>query len=397
VIENRDVVKSQGKEAIRRFNLSAALTIVRRAGRLSRSELIRELRLSRTTVFELVGQLADLGLVVEDASPEIVGVGRPSFVVSSSNNVGAFVVNPESDAITVGLVTLGGQILERVRRVSPRPLDPDATSDVASQLISEVRDRVPVGFQIAGAGVAVPGQVERGTGFVRLAPRLGWSEVDFGRLLSERLGMPVAVENNARLVTLAEHRIGAARGCTDFIYVFAGSGGIGGGVVANNVVISGKSGFAGEIGHIRLTQDGDPDFGGLTGTLEALVRRDDLLDFFGLTDASDDDLDQLIQEADADMLRPVVSAQLAAIGVALGSLANIFDPQLIVLGGFAGSLYARFPDELRFALIEVVLPSIGSTLEITPSADAAGKVLVGAAELLFEQIVENPIDFRYVD
>ncbi|MCU1585983.1 MAG: family transcriptional regulator [Microbacteriaceae bacterium] len=397
VIRNPDLAKSQGKEAIRRLNLTAALSIVRRAGRLSRTELIKELHLSRTTVFELVSQLADLGLVVEDEAPQIIGVGRPSFVVSASNQVGALVVNPESDAITVGLVTLGGQVLEKVRRVSRQPLDPVATADVAWELVGEIRKRVPSGFQIAGAGVAVPGQVARETGIVRLAPRLGWSEVDFGGLLAKRLAMPVVVENNARLVTLAEHRLGVARGYTDFVYVFAGSGGIGGGVVANDLIVSGKSGFAGEIGHIRLRQDANPDFGGLTGTLEALVKRDDLLDLFELADASDDELDDLIQGASPELLYPIAEAQLQSIGVALGNLANIFDPQLIVLGGFIGSLHTRFPDTLRVGMTGVVLPAIGRTLEIRSSADASGKVLLGAAESVFVQVVENPIDFQYVD
>lgn len=389
-------IRSQGKDAIRRSNLSAALEMIRRSGRLSRSELIRKLHLSRTTVFELIGQLAELGLVTEDASPEVLGVGRPSYVVSASDNVGAFAVNPESDAITVGLVTLGGQLVERIRHVSPQPPTPARTIEVASSSIADIRSRMPSGFQIAGTGVAVPGQVERATGRVRLAPRLGWGEVDFAARLSTRLGMPVAVENNARLVTLAEHRRGAARGCTDFIYVFAGSGGIGGGIVVNNAVVSGKSGFAGEIGHIRIAQGGGPDFGGLSGTLEALVRRDDLLAVFGIDDASDDELDRLIQDADDDLLRPVATMQLPSLGAALGSLANVFDPQLIVLGGFAGSLFERYPAELRAGIAEVVLPVVGEGLAITPSADAAGKALIGAAELLFAEVVQNPVDFHYV-
>jgi predicted NBD/HSP70 family sugar kinase len=147
---------------------------------------------------------------------------------------------------------------------------------------------------------------------------------------------------------------------------------------------------------MRITQDTSADFGGLTGTLEALVKRDDVLTVFGREDASDDDLDDLIRDADADLLHRVAGPQLHSVGVALGNLANIFDPQLIVLGGFVGSLYSRFPGDLREAIDEVVLPAIGRSLEITASVDASGKVLLGAAESVFAQIVEDPIDFRYV-
>lgn len=120
--------KSQGKEAIRRANLSAALTSVRLAGHQSRSELIKALRLSRTTVFELVGQLVgqlvELGLVTEIESPAASGVGRPSFVVSPDAHVGAIAVNPESDALSIGVVNLRGEILSRKRIATPEPLTP---------------------------------------------------------------------------------------------------------------------------------------------------------------------------------------------------------------------------------------------------------------------------------
>lgn len=383
----------QGKEAIRRVNLSAALASVRQAGQLSRSGLIRSLRLGRTTVFELVGQLVDLGLLVEDERPEVAGVGRPSFVVRPSPQVGAFVVNPESDGVTVGAVTLGGELLASVRRPTPSPLGPGQTVDVAAALLEETRSRLPGGFRIAGTGVAIPGQVDRASGLVHLAPRLGWSDVDFASMLADRLGTPARADNNARLVALAEHRAGIAKGLSDFVYVYAGAGGIGGGVVVNGRIVVGKNGFAGELGHVRITQDARPDFGGISGTLEALVRRDELLALLGGEDLSDEEIDARVDAAPADLLLPLAERQLQVVGAFIGDVANVFDPQLVALGGFVGSLYRRFPEPLLSAMSRVALPAIGGGLDIRATSDARGKVLLGAAELVFQEIVDDPMAF----
>ncbi|MBO0727664.1 MAG: ROK family protein [Acidimicrobiaceae bacterium] len=360
-------------------------------------QLTHKLGLGRTTVLELVGHLAELGLISESHATGTIGVGRPSMVVTATSLMGAFAVNPESDALRVGMVTFDGQVIHSLRQPTADALSPEQAAIVAAELINEIRENLPRGFRIAGAGVAIPGQVSRSTGVVLSAPRLGWADCDFKSLLASKTGLSVWLDNNARLVTQAEHRLGTGRGLTDFVYLFAGAGGIGGGIVVDNQVLTGTSGFAGEVGHVRISDSPQPDFLGLPGTFEALIKRDDLLATLGYTNVTDTELDQIIQRADGAEFLGVADRQLQTLGVVLGNLANILDPQMIVLGGFLGSLYRRLPEVLDASVAGVVLPGIGRSLRIRPSTFGPEMVLCGAAELVFSEVVARPLAFRFVE
>ena len=127
-------------EQLRRSNLSHVLGLVHREGPLSRAELTRQTGLNRSTVGDLVQGLTDLGLAYE-AMPGVSGVGagvpgRPSPIVHADPSVVAVTVNPEVDAITVGLVGLGGRIVARVRRETPRTPTPSEVVAISSAAIA---------------------------------------------------------------------------------------------------------------------------------------------------------------------------------------------------------------------------------------------------------------------
>ena len=108
-------------------------------------------------------------------------------------------------------------------------------ASIAAKLISELRADLKTGTRIVGVGVAVPGQVRVVDGVIRLAPHLDWVETPFGPMLSQLTGLPVYVDNDASLGCVAERIYGNAKGFTDVVFLFAGSGGIGGGVVVDGV------------------------------------------------------------------------------------------------------------------------------------------------------------------
>lgn len=388
--------RGHSKVEMRRRNLAAMLTRVQRSGAMTRSELMVALGLSRTTVLELSQQLVDLGLVTEANAHRATGAGRPSRVVRATDNIAALAVNPESDALTVGLVTLAGGLLASTRVSTGGTMTPEQAADATAGVWAEFRERVPDTVTVLGAGAAIPGQVAREAGVVLNAPRLGWRDVAFSQLLEERLGMTVAIDNNARVVTATEHLRGVARDCSDFIYVFAGAGGIGGGVFSGGEPLLGKNGLAGEIGHVRLTADAMADFGGLPGTLEAHLRRDEVVNVLGGGadgGVAEDDvaLNARIEAASGAEFVAVATRQLEVLAGALGSLANVFDPQAVVLGGYTGSLYARFPNVFDAAFERSVLPGIGAGLEVRTSVDTASVVVVGAGQLAFEPLLADPL------
>ncbi|RII85953.1 MarR family transcriptional regulator, partial [Clavibacter michiganensis] len=144
---------------VRRSNLATVLQIVHETGPASRSELTRETGLNRSTIAALVGELQELGLVVESEPPGTNRVGRPSPIVSADPRVVVFAVNPEIDAVTVGLVGLDGVVQERIRRDTDGIPTAAQAADLAGAIIAELRADLRAtrpDARVLGIGVAVP-------------------------------------------------------------------------------------------------------------------------------------------------------------------------------------------------------------------------------------------------
>lgn len=142
---------------------------------------------------------------------------------------------------------------------------PEAVLSLVVDAIDEVRKKAkPVAI-----GIGSPGNIDLATGTVRYSPNFGWHDVPLGGKLRERFSLPVFVGNDARCATLGEHAYGMGRGTLNFVLLTLGTG-IGGGIVADGVLLLGNAGGAGEIGHhqVRAT-DGFICGCGKTGCLEA--------------------------------------------------------------------------------------------------------------------------------
>ena len=197
-------------------------------------------------------------------------------------------------------------------------------------------------------GIGVPGLVTR-TGTLRAAPNLvNVSELAIGPRLSERLGHPVAVDNDATCAAAAEWRHGAGRGATDMVMVTLGTG-IGGGIISGNQVQRGANGFAGEIGHIVVHPDGPPCPCGRRGCWERYASGSGLgrlaqeaaaagglaavLDLVGDVGAiRGEDLQLAARDGDAEALE-VIDDYGRWVALGLVNLTNILDPSIFVLGG----------------------------------------------------------------
>src|SRR3990170_5323688 len=125
--------------------------------------------------------------------------------------------------------------------------------------------------QLAGLGLASPGAVDVERGVVPNAPQLpGWQDVPLARLMAERVGVPTLLENDASAAALGEHRFGAGRGSRHMLYITVSTG-LGGGIIIDGELYRGKSGAAGELGHMIIDIDGPSCGCGARGCLEALA------------------------------------------------------------------------------------------------------------------------------
>ncbi len=376
-------------DTVRRYNLSRILGLVHRDGAVSRSKLTRETGLNRSTVAALVGELASLRLVVEVEPGGTRSVGRPSPVVQPHPECVAFAVNPEQDAITVGVVRMHGEVVSQVRHDLDAPLDVAETVRVTAGLIADLRAALPASVVIVGVGVAVPGLV-RSDGLVRLAPHLGWVDEPVASLLAEATGFPTVAANDASLGALAEQIFGVGRDVRDLIYLNGGASGIGGGVIANGMPLGGVGGYAGEFGHNLVTAPDGPDQPSTGGALEDEVNRGRLLDLLGLKSADPAQLERALLESELPAVTTEVRRQLAILSVALRNAINVLNPELVVLGGFLGSIYAVDPDLLDRLVEGQTLAASFGEVRIVRATLGADLLLIGAAELVFESLIADP-------
>ena len=385
--------KGQNREDVRQHNLSTVLRLVRLAETIYRSQLTAASGLNRSTISDLVAELEERGLATETEALVSSGVGRPSLMVSPSENVVAFAVHPEVDATTVGAVTLSGKVIAKERVLmskSPTSADSEQT---AAKLISKITAELGKEKRIAGIGVAVPGQVRVSDGVIRYAPQLGWVEAAFGPELSQLTRLPVYLDNDASIGCMAERNFGSAKGFTDVVFLFAGAGGIGGGAIVDGKQLRGASGYGGELGHVRISSSTQRDYSGFQGTLEALVRRDDLLELLKLYAATDEELDREIQTAKQPAIREKIYEQIDCLADGLSNFVTIFNPQAIVLGGFLTSLFNFDSGRL---IERMKSNSVGASAErvvVRPARLGSNLLMVGAAELPFEMLMRNPAGY----
>jgi len=355
----------------------------------TRSELTRESGLNRSTVGALVADLAARGLVVEDEPAAAGQVGRPSPVVRAGERPVAIAINPEIDAITVALVRLGGEVLavERTPFAAAPTVDEavEAGAATARRLLAQHPERQPV-----GAGLAVPGVVRAADGVVRLAPHLGWRDVPLAARFSEALGVPAAAANDAALGARAEGLFGAGRGVADLIYLNGGASGIGGGIVAGGVPLTGATGHAGEFGHTILAPTGAKDTLGVPGTLEAAVSRQALLHVLHLESATPDRLEAALIASDDPGVAEEVERQVNALATAIANAVTVLNPARVVLGGSLSALAAVAGPRLESLVADRALPGIDERVEIRRGELGSRILLIGAAELAFGPLLADP-------
>lgn len=382
--------RGRNREDLREHNLSAIAGLLHKFGTLSRAQLTSSTGLNRTTISNLVAELKDLGMVYESQSAGPTGVGRPSVMVSLSADVVAFAVNTALDATTVGVVNLLGQVLAKARRPNPANLTPTMAVQIANDLIIHLRAKLAPGTRIIGIGVAIPGQVRVAEGLVRFAPAFRWINAPFGPMLHKLSNLPVFLDNDASLGCLAERTLGSARKFSNIVYLFGGTNGVGGGVVIDGQQLRGASGYASELGHIRISDSNKEDYSGLAGTLESAVRRDRLLKVLGLKSANEDELEAALLATDSLEAIAEFHSQIDSLGIGVANLVNIFNPQVVILSGFLASLFKFDNNRLLEEFRRHALVASQEEVVVTPGKLNANLLMIGAAELPIHQVMENP-------
>ena len=315
---------------------------VRSSGRISRAALAKELEVSPGSVTPLVSDLlaAELLCELEDAG-QTGARGRPPVTLAVRAERGRVAGLKVSDhEYSAVLADLGGHpvaqaTLPRAAEIRSVPRLLDEVAELYARLVAVGGDGPP----ILAAGLGMPGMIDHASGRMRWSPIVAERDVDVAARVSERLGVATSVDNDANLLTMAELWFGKGRALSDFAVVTIEYG-VGLGLVVDHAPYRGAHGHGMELGHTKVQLDGALCRCGQRGCLEAYVA-----DFALVREAAvalDGDLPPRGQVLEAlfaqakdgnAAARAIFDRAGRYLGLGLANVANLFDPNRIILSG----------------------------------------------------------------
>ncbi len=354
---------------------------------LTRAELAARVGTSRPTVSAALRMLEDRGFLEQRVQPDERSIGRPPMRVflagSAASSVGLEITRTELHA---GMFDISGRALSQVRAPVRDFEDAALLLDDAAALVRRLLDRYArATAYVLGIGVAVAAPIDHEGRVVHDVSPTQWTHMDLGRELSERLGLPVSVENDANAGALAEHRFGAGRNCADLLYLRV-AGGVGAGLILGNRLHRGASGIAGELGHMTIDPRGALCSCGGRGCLETIAGTLALEDELSAVKRAPVE-DGWMTPGDRHVRRLVADAG-DAVGSAIASAINLLDPGRVVIGGPLAEAGAVFFDAIDAAIARDAIPPAAARARVVPGSLGAHASILGAATALISRELE---------
>ena len=376
------------------------LRLLRDDGPRSRAELGEGIELSRSKLALEIDRLVERGLVDTGGLAASRG-GRRSAIVQIAERTRFLGIDIGATSLDVAVTNGELGVLSHLSEPIDIRKGPEAVIGQALDLVGKLgADDIAPG--LVGAGVGVPGPVSFLEGLPVSPPIMpGWNQFPVREAFSAELGCPVLVDNDVNIMALGERHAGIARSADDFLFVKIGTG-IGCGIVVAGEVYRGVNGCAGDIGHIRVVDDGPTCACGNTGCLEAFFGGTALArDAVAAARAGSDYLAARLAQAGtltaADVADAVEAGDPVAVGMVrnggrrvgqvLASLVSFFNPGLVVIGGgVAGGLGHALLAEIRGVVYRRSLPLATGNLPIVLSEMGGRAGVVGAARLISDHV-----------
>jgi len=406
----QDDAQALSQPTLRRHNLSLVLRQLRDHGPASRAQLAAATGMTRTGISKIVEDLLARNLVVEQGTSGKRMRGRPGTMVAV-NAVAQAAVGLELNAFHCETVTtdLVGNVVYRERRPAGAHGDPAATAASVEGMVTRA---IEAGHQVcdtvAGLVIALPGFIDPHRGVVVYSQALGWRDVDLRALfgeLAETKSLWLGFDSVSNLASLAESRRLVASSTPHSLLHIEFGVGIGSGMVQGGRGERGASGALGALGHIRVDPQGRACHCGRRGCLEtvaglqALVERSapDLMTSWGQDPATLVD----IMARRAESGDPAVLAGLRdtadAVGQTVSMAVSMFDPEVVMLGGYVKPLAPWLMPRVREYVLRDVMGADALRFRIDVSPLGSEAALVGAAQVITDRVFDAPSDTPETD
>ncbi len=337
---------------------------IRRCGRITRSELVEVSGFKLLTVTKTVAHFLEDGLIIEAGHEDSTG-GRKATLLSINPHFRyTLAVDMGASGARIGVVGMDGTVIEdelikKEYRMPARHQSVEELREKLSRLLEKYGRE-----KILGLGIGISGSVRSSEGRIVFCPNLhGWNEVDVQKEFGDVLGIPVLVDTVARCMALAEFTLGAGQGVPNQVTVSIGTS-VSAGIIMDGRIYRGADEAAGEIGHTTVRENGGRCTCGNIGCLENYVNQHlitqqvgrRLQEFGGysplrsMVPEGEKPTPEQIRQAAAEgdlLVLDVLTDCADTIGTAISYLANIVNPQAIILGGRAIENYPTLVDEVN--------------------------------------------------
>lgn len=396
-------------ELLKDINRARVLDILLQSRVISRPQLAKTSGLSRATIAVLIDELLEMGLVREGGLGDSGG-GRPPVMLEFNPHAAlALGARLRDNRWGIVLTDLDARV---VRRLDVPLVDLSPVSAVAALQAgaAEITQGIDPTRLLPAMGLGTPGLVDMKAGLVKTAVDVNWFDVPIGAMAQAALGMPVYVANRSKVGALAELWSGRDQNLQNLLYISIGTG-IAAGVVIQGQLYTGANSSAGELGHVTVVPDGPLCGCGNRGCLQALASgpaianraREQLRQspHHRLLELVEGHPERIVAETvfaaaeESDPLALAVVEEAAVyLGIAVANLINLFNPELIVLGGPVGQrghilLETIQAEAHRRAMAYPLAAARIVTSTLGPDAGAIGAavlVLQRASELFFARV-----------
>ena len=368
--------------ALRELNQQRIADTLLASGPSTQAELARQTGLSTATISNIVRIMSDAGIVETEPT---TSSGRRALLVRLSNRSAVAVgIDFGRRHLRIAITTLGYDVVAEENIELAMGHRAEEGIETASSLLAKMlADNDIAHSSVLGVGVGIPGPIDRRAGRVVQGAILPeWVGIELADL-EVGLRFPVVFDNDANLGALAEVTWGPHSEVDNLVFVKVGSG-IGAGLILNGRPFYGGLGITGEIGHDTITDNGVVCHCGNRGCLETVASTSVMLDL--LARAGVTRVGQIVSRAragDSATLRVLDDAGLA-VGRALASVANLINPEVIVIGGPLAELGDLFLGSIERGLMRHAVPSVGESTRLVMSSLGERAEALGAAALVLQ-------------
>lgn len=389
------------------FQKNAIIEYLYRLGPTSNPEIARLTKMSSPTITKLLQELIDLGIVMDMGIGESIGGRKPNL----------YGINPNARYI------IGVDVDCRMVKIGIFNLDNHAVSDIITYfgnvkdknlMFTELFRRLDLLLEesqldkkkFLGIGVSIPGLINSKTGQTYLDVRV--NDFTLAELFEDHYQLPTIIDSDSRVMAIGEQAFGFAKNKKDVLCLNICDG-VGLGMILNGIVYRGKSGLAGEFGHINVVKDGNLCTCGKYGCLETVASGGALIEQAqqGIKKGQESLIKELVhgdlEEIHvSDIIEAVNKGDLFAIeiinklghflGEALASLVHIFNPEMIIIGGKVALAEDYLINPIQNTLNKYTISHIKKDTEVVTSLLQDKVKLLGSVAMVMNQVFDENVD-----